>query len=286
MITDPQVLFDEITQLIVKTFDDLQIPQNVYNEFKNLGIFPLSILNKIVRDDNLLTTSRFIALMEHLHVIVRLPDEEKAKYFMPSILARAKPMSTESTQGSSSVCSSFMQLPPLLITFKCGYSPLGLFSSLIVYLLAKKAKSILRWKLKKNNIFSNAILFQLTPDDDVKLVLTSTYLEIDMYSSVERTTISVSKVCVEVRRCVEEAVQKVTSALHYTDDAKHRLAFYCTGCSGAGLELHAARVDFWEGKPRKVECHQRRSERGVQRFCLPSGYQHWFDEVNKIVFYV
>ena len=79
VIVDPQILFDRITRLIVNTFTDESTTANVCDEFKSKGIFPLNVLKQISSrddDDKLLTVSRFVKLLEHLHIISPLHTKE------------------------------------------------------------------------------------------------------------------------------------------------------------------------------------------------------------------
>ena len=88
VIIDPQILFDKITRLIVSTFTFQQASSAVHEEFKKKGIFPLDVLEEISREneDELLTTPKFVKLLEHLNVIAPL-HTTKAMFFMPCALA-------------------------------------------------------------------------------------------------------------------------------------------------------------------------------------------------------
>ena len=289
VIVDPQILFTKITQLIVNTFTISNVTQDVYFEFKSKGIFPLTILEQVSsRDDDnqLLTVGRFVKLLEHLHIISRLHTTEvkytkEVKYFMPCALTHAHSTAPKFSHLFYNLPSTdTQQIPPLLVTFRCGYCPKGLFSALVVYLLANKMKSELDWELQTERIYRNAISFLVGPYDTIKLTLTSKYLEVVMLpSEVQRErVISIEAVCAEVRHCIETAVREVTSSLHYTSDAEHALAFYCTGRHETGQEHHPAEVVFYRSEPCCIRCEMRRSKR---RLDLPSGYQQWFGKVKK-----
>ena len=283
VIVDPQVIFTKITRLIVSTFTDEHVTANVCDEFKSKGIFPRSVLERINSEDGvyeLLTVDRFVKLLEHLHIISRLHTEE-VKYFMPCTLAHAQSTAPELTHSSSAAPFTYtQQIPPLLFTFWCGYCPKGLFSALVVYLLANKMKLKLDWLLETEQIYRNAISFLVGPYDTITLTLTSKYLEVAVVPAlVERERlVSVEAVCNEVRHCVETAVQEVTSSLHYTSDAEHALAFYCTGRHEAGQKCHPAEVVFYQSEPCCIRCGMRRSKRPLD---LPSGYQQWFGKVRR-----
>ena len=282
VIVDPQVIFTMITRLIVSTFTDEHVTADVCYEFKSKGIFPRSVLERMSSDNEdyqLLTVDRFIKLLEHLHIISRL-HSKKVQYFMPCTLAHAQSTAPEFTRSSSAAPSpDTQQIPPLLVTFRCGYCPKGLFSALVVYLLANKMKSELDWELQTERIFRNSISFFVGPYDATTLTLTPTYLELAMLpAEVEgERRLSVEAVCTEIMHCIEMAVRKVTSTLHYTSDAEHTLAFYCTGRHESELELHPAEIVFYHGEPCTVVCTDDWRKR---KYKLPSGFRLWFSKVG------
>ena len=282
VIVDPQILFTKITRLIVNTFTVSNVTANVCDEFKSKGIFPRSVLERMSSEDKdyqLLTIDRFVKLLEHLHIISRLHTKD-IKYFMPCTLAHAQSTAPDLTHSSAALSTNKQQIPPLLVTFRCGYCPKGLFSALVVYLLANKMKSELDWLLQTQRIYRNAIYFLVGPYDSTNLTLTSKYLEVAMLpSEIQRErVISIEAVCAEVRHCIETAVREVTSSLHYTSNAEHTLAFYCTGRHETGQERHPAEVVFYRSEPCCIRCVTRKF---IHQLYLPSGYQQWFGKVKK-----
>ena len=281
VIVDPQILFTKITRLIISTFTVSNVTINVCEEFKSKGIFPLSVLEQMSRDEDdyqLLTVGRFVQLLEHLHIISRLHTKE-VKFFMPCTLAHSQSTAPEFSHSSSAAVDQ--RIPPLLITFGCGYCPKGLFSALVVYLLANKMNSLLNWELQTKYIFRNSVCLCIGPYDSISLTLTPTYLEVAvLLAEVEgERRLRVEAVCTEVRHCIVTAVREVTSSLHYTSDAEHALAYYCTGSheAAAGQKRHPAEIVFFDKEPCTVQCTQHWRKRKLR---LPSGSQHWFSKVG------
>ena len=276
VIVDPQIIFDKLTRLIVNTFTFHTVRDDVCEEFKSKGFFPLSVVERMWKedddDDRLLTVDRFIRLLEHLHIISRLQHTTKVMYFMPCSLVHPQSSAHGCPFSSTATSGRMQQIPPLL---ECGYSPMGLFSALIVYLLANKMKSHFDWSLKRPYCISrNAISLYIPPYDTITLTVLPTYLEVVMFpAEIEGTRQrTVKAVCMEVRRCIEVAVREVASTLHYTSGAEHSLAFYCTGKQEAKREPHPAKVAYLDGSPCTALCEIG----GV--YDLPCGYNHWFIE--------
>ena len=125
VIIRPQFLFDEVTHLIVRTFVSPNTKRQVVEKFKN-GIFSLTEFEKIsVRRKPDIEPSQFGILLETLRIAVRFMKDNEVHYFFPCAIAHAS--KTEETIES-------LLIPPLAVSFKCGYCPKGLAGALIKYL--------------------------------------------------------------------------------------------------------------------------------------------------------
>ena len=306
VIQDPQVLFDRITDLVVETFTFDKASPIVREDFKKKGIFPFSTFEKIsASSDHLLTPSQLVKLMEHLHIIAPLEEEEREegeeegeeeeeeeekRYFMPCILAHAQP--AEPTSHFERISRAFMALfrrsaeqspnnSSLLVGFRCGYCPKGLFAALVVYLLANAKSHGHKWTLQRDQIFKDQITFLVRPYDTVSITVQPKFFEITCTPAVSKSShnrhFPLATTCGEVRRCIETGIREVTSALHYTSDAAHYLAFYCPGKYRGPdpKEPHPAEITFHDNKPCTLQCVL--GERGTYR--LPPGHERWFTEV-------
>ena len=278
VIQDPQLLFDKITDLVVETFTFDKTNRVVQENFKKKGIFSFSTFEMISGgSDHLLTPSRLVKLLEHLHIIAPLEEEEgERRYFMPCILAHAEP--AETALGISVERSTEQHLNnSLLIGFKCGYCPKGVFAALVVYLLANTKG---QWRLQRNRIFKDQISFSVGPFDVVSIKVWPKFLEITCTPASSEWNYNrqfpLATTCGKVRRCIETGICEVTSALHYTSDAAHFLAFYCTGDHQGSdpREPHPAEINFYSDIPCSLQC-----ELEARQFKLPPGYETWFDEV-------
>ena len=312
VIQDPQVLFDRITDLVVETFTFNKADPVVREDFKKKGIFPFSTFEKIsASSDHLLTPSRLVKLLEHLHIIAPLEKEEEGeekeeeggekdreemeeevekRYFMPCILAHAQPAEPTSrleriSRAFTAVFRRSAEQSPnsssLLVGFRCGYCPKGLFAALVVYLLAKARSHGHKWTLQRDQIFKDQISFSVRPYDTVSITVQPKFFEItcNPVSSEfnQHRHFPLATMCGEVRCCIEAGIREVTSALHYTHDAAHYLAFYCPGKHRGPdpREPHPAEIIFHDNKPCTLQCVL---EEG-RTFRLPPGHERWFTEV-------
>ena len=174
--------------------------------------------------------------------------------------------------------------PSLLIGFRCGYCPKGLFAALVVYLLAN-TESDFEWRLQRDRIFRDQISFLVGPYDTVTITIQPKFLEITCTPTPSESThnrhFPPAATCGEVRRYIERGIREVTSALHYTRDASHYLAFYCSGDHRGPdpREPHPAKINFHGGVPCTLRC-----ELAEERtFRLPPGHERWFTEVRSRV---
>ena len=265
--------------LVVETFTFDKTDPVVWEDFKSKGIFPFSTFERISRSsDDLLTPELLVKLLEHLHIIAPLQEDTKERrYFMPCILAHAKP-----AQTTQRICEQSQNNPSLLVSFKCGFCPKGLFAALVVYLLAK-TKGDFQWRLQTDRIFKNQISFSVGSYDTVSITVQPNFFKISCHTSASselshNRQFPLAKTCGIVRHCIEKGIHKVTSALHYESDAtRHYLTFYCPGIHQGSdpSERHPAEIMFHNNKPSGLRCELAEGE----PFELPPGYEQWFTEV-------
>ena len=228
VIRDPQVLFDQVTHLIVKTFTFENVSERRSTEFKKRGIFLFEDFKSAIQSSShFLPPEKLLLLLEQLRIVAPFQtDEGQMKYFLPCVLAH------------SEVCTSPVltsDIPPLLITFKCGYCPKGLTGALIIYLLTNEMGSKFKWELKTDQIFRDQISFLVSPYDFITLKVHPTFLECVHFRPFPKSaqmsnhykTYSIERVCNRVRRFIKKGIKKVSSELKFTTDAKPSLSFFC-----------------------------------------------------------
>ena len=224
---DPQFLFDKVTELIVDTFTFEKVGQLPMEEFKRKGIFSVAEFERIsMRNQSCITPFQFGKLLEHLRIAARFEIDNEEKYFFPCALAHAN--ESDDDQIASTL------VPPLMVSFKCGYCPKGVAGALIKYLMANEMESCYAWEVYPDKIYRNQVSFLVGPLDTIVIKITPTYLEIvcipNMKVRNREQDCPLGKVCSEVREAVEAGIRQVTSDINYVN-AQHSLTFRCE-CKG------------------------------------------------------
>ena len=239
IITDLQLVFDRITNLITTCFTFEQSGSAaVEREFRKNGRFSVSQLDEMSsrqkRDP--LNTKRLVALLKHLYIVAGLKTTNY--YFMPCAL---KPADVEREERDGSVSPA-----PLLICFECGYTPVGVFCCLVVYLLDQETDQVLKWKLTGNDQYRNRITFEVGQYyDTVTLISRATYLEVWVH---QEDTPLLNDLCDEILSSLHKGLDTVTQSLHYTYKSRHMFGVPCTACTAVP---HPAVIEY---RPKKAKC--------------------------------
>ena len=236
VIRDPQILFDKISNLISNTFTFEHAHPSTVETFQHKGIFSLNEIERLTTGSNkLLTTPKLLTLLEHLHIIAPIQDDigRVVEYFMPCVLSHATPSSTDAPVDKT--------IPPLLVTFQCGYCPKGIFSALVTYLLSKGTVSGTAWRLKKDGMARDQVTFHAGVERNIVAVRTHvTHLDVTVQPTCARQPQSVHKVCSNIRESIQEAIQVVSRTLHYSCDSSFSFAFNCYHAACTRSKTHAA----------------------------------------------
>ena len=232
VIVDLQAVFDCITYLISSCFLFKTVGnKSVEDMFSKSGQFTFKSLNKVLKKDNFLTAKQIIALLLHLNIISSI---EKDTYFIPAALKPTHSISEPTSNNSP---------PPLLVSFKCGYCPVGVFTGLVAYLLSKE-----NWELINCQHFRNKIAFEVGPCyDEVTLIARSRYFEIWLCRKQSQKLSSLANDCKNIRESINNGIVKVTKSLHY--QSKHYFGFMCP-CESS--PSHPAIYKF--EPPQNAEC--------------------------------
>ena len=267
VVTSPMKLYDIPSTLLIHTFAfrkggdlNLVLKRKVWKR----GLFTKGTLSKLWGKDQDLTPELIVAFLTHLNIIVQMPHDDESgekPFFMPSALVCAP----DDYFASAKVC-----VASALVCFNGGYSPKGIFSSVIAYLPKERegrnepAVVNLKWRLPctKDSLCCNQATLVVCVDDEfdllVKLTLHLKFIEIAVDSESEEDPASPAQLqlgCETILREISCAVQIVSHKLHYNKNAtlKNGLHFPCN-CSDP--VYHAA--EYLPNK-KKGECHGRSS---------------------------
>ena len=224
VITDPQILVDLVNELIVCTFTFKNPTMSQCNQterFRSSGRFKKqSLKNCEVVKNGLLTEDQVISILQHLNIIapVGINDEGEEEYFLPCVLVHA-PVSTQPTSINTTGYS------PLLITFKCGYTPRGVFSCLISSILCSSEGL---WVLASEEIYRDQVKFHLTNRGDIVLIKNCLkYLEVSV-TVCRGSTISDVPFS-DIQNFLSKHLTIVLKDLNYSlTKVGHSFGFYCS----------------------------------------------------------
>ena len=232
VIRDPQHLLSQVSQLVEETFtfegtQSTQCPE----DFKK-GIFKSADYKELTKDcsSSLLTPSMLLDLLVQLNVVVPLGDGEK--YFMPCAITHIDEASSSCPRQSatnddisSTQHSLSTTIPPLLITFKSGYCPKGLFGALVAC-IANKEVANCTLSLNESEIYRDQICFRMGQEGLV-LKIYPTYIHIELKAAYPLSSVKLCTLCNRVRELVQKNITEACKTLNYSKSANYKLSFAC-----------------------------------------------------------
>ena len=162
VICKTQVVYDSATNLIKNTFISGNAGREAIQKFKETGMFSLKGI-KDTSDDTgkLLRLPHLVKLLEHLNILTPVPQpdrDQEPTYFMPCVLKSIR------TSELKPVCC---ESAPLLVHFKCGYIPTGVFPFIITKLVSGQHDN---WKLIEEGLCKNMAQFHVQVEKDIDKV--------------------------------------------------------------------------------------------------------------------
>lgn len=258
IILNPQVLFDMVSKL-VSHFTFHQVGKVDSENFYKRGIFSLKTVEKI--NGTSFTVDEFIAFLKHHHIIAPL---QKNNFILPCILARAEIVTRSSCLSG---------VAPLLLSYKDGYIPHGLFGFMITHLLENDFFIDCKLELLDDDqkIYHNQISFCIAPFGDmVTFSLYPSYICIDITPSELKRSVSIDFVCLCIKDMVTLVMKQIKPYYNNVYSA-HEFAFLCPDRKEND---HPAVVTMFKGRPEKLRCILTKKFKDLPRECLV-----WFDEV-------
>ena len=233
VIKEPQVLFNKVTDLLVKTFlSSKAMKMDQQRIFQERGILDAALLQSILGESkNQITAKQFSAFMVHLRMAVPFTDKWGIKkYFIPSVLNHA-PASTGIQRKTD--------IAPLAICFELGHCPQGLFGVLISHLMSPDKSHDFSFDLSEDKIYQDQVFLLVSSSEEVDQISLERHLsriEVTMYlegsssdteSIIPRST-TPTTVCTTVRSILQDCLQLSMTTLHY--DGKKLRPKFCLAC--------------------------------------------------------
>lgn len=208
LICDIQVVFDSASNLVkhIYALDN----QPAQKSFRERGQFSLKDIEKATSKytDDLIPLEKLVKLLEHLGMLTIIPqcdDIDCSVYFMPCILKSARDDQLE----ISCTCSE-SDPAPLIIYFKSGYLPMGIFPAMITKLTSDQFKN---WDLIRDHeegLWKNKIQFQIFFEKYYYRVLLLSYTRFIKIAIPKSDFEATESLCVHVRDVIECVVKEVT----------------------------------------------------------------------------
>ena len=220
-----QNIYNSITALIKKSYTTCDAAVAV---FRNLGIFSLKDIE---------IAPEVVELLKYLKIITPAPSALLSKYLdmddpylMPCMLRNYKGNSPPCSEGGPE---------PLLLYFKCGFTPVGIFPALINEIVSQAGE--LKWNIisEGGKIFKNRVRFRVG-NFIVYLLSHLRCLEITISQKLKKELLYQL-----VRKDVEKGLQEVAQRMNYNYLGCHEYAFWCSDCHNC--ESHLALYE--EGTP-------------------------------------
>ena len=247
VICDPAFVYESISKLIFKSFDDRTNAQ-LSLKFKKWGMFEYEELErncKIKRQGHrYFDINKLIILLKHLGIIAPVQtstttvehehheDSEAVhpEYVIPCVLKDAKGQELEVQIQDTQACS----IVPLRIYFECGFAPMGGFCYLFTKLMSNNRK----WKLclpdkwaDENTIYwRNKVTFEVEDSSNyfVTLLSTDKYYEIHIIHSESEQPFQVGRDGHKICKCVWSAIHTVLENSPNKSLQTYKTACICT----------------------------------------------------------
>ena len=279
VILDSQVVYDTVTELILRAMSFDNVGQARAEKFRETGQFVLEDLVAAtgrVSGGDLIPPEKLTALLEFLHIIALIvPVQHSASstkkkqdlvYLMPCVLPIA------SKEKLNAICedqSCPQCVAPLIIRYKCGFVPLGIFPALIARLIADKY-----FELIEKGMMKNIARFRFGPCKTRVTFLSYPKFYVVLISELLVAEYEIHEECVALKKAVAAALEKVSSHMNYGFFLDYQFAFECP--SHPGRE-HLCVVDSESDTPKIMSCYKdQKDKKSVRMECV---HRVWYNEV-------
>ena len=280
VILDSQVVYDSVTVLILRAMSFDNVGQVCSEKFGETGQFVLkdlvAALDRVSGGD-LIPPKKLIALLKFLHIIAPISgdqfaclsaeEEQDVVYLMPCVLRTASKHQLDIIFNDP---SRPLHVAPLMIRYKCGFVPLGIFPALIAGLIPNKS-----FRLVQRGIMKNKVQFRHQPLKTLVSFLCYPRFYAVVISKLFVSDCDVHKECAAIRQQVEAALEHVGSHMNYGNFVDYQFAFECPSHPG---KEHLCVVEEQSEETKLMECLEYLDDRQPEN--MGSAHTVWWCEVS------
>ena len=283
VILDSQVVYDSVTFLILGAMSFDSVGQARAEKFRETGQFVMKDLVAATThvSGDIIPPEKLVALLEFLHMVAPISPvqdsvsstekEKEVVYLMPCVLRAASKEKLDAmlTDESRPEC-----VAPLMIRYKCGFVPLGIFPALIASLIGNKAFSFVEEDMLKNKVQfyygSLKILITFLCSPKFYAIVVSKIPNVDHPIAEDK----LHEECVALRKEIAESLEQVNSHMNYGSFLNYQFAFECP--SHPGRE-HLCVADGIFENSKLMMCLQKLKHKKPVR--MSSIHEIWFHKV-------
>ena len=271
VILDPQVVYDSVTELILRALRFEKVGKAVSERFKKTGQFTLEDLKAAIGSSDsgdLIKPEKLLVLLKYLCIIATICHEGKSDtYIMPCVLESASTAELDSYQEDK---RHPVSLEPIMVRYECGSVPIGVFPAMIACLISNKSL-----KLIENGVKKNRVQFHFGTDyDKITFIARPKYYEIRM-ARMSKTKLPHHEVCMALRKEVESTFTTVSSHMNYGCFMDYEFSFECP--SHPGRE-HLCVVEREDPSPHKMCCLENQDQ--LEPIDMEDSHLVWYGQVG------
>ena len=286
IIIDIQVVYDSVTILILRAMSFEESRHKDAEEFKTTGKFMLSriiaVTSKISGD--FIPIHKLLALLEFLHILARISvhhqdqtpllsssSEDELTYIMPCVL------NTATREELDSISNKPHEVCPIMVRYKCGFVPIGIFPAMIANLISNKLFFLIEEGILKNVVqFRYGARYTL-----LTLICRCTYFEV-IISKFSTANIEPHVECTAIRKEIESTFKIICGHMNYGIFMNYQFAFECPIHLGKGRD-HLCVMDRTEHVPEVMLCLK--NNKNPEPMELDNKHKVWFGQVSQIFYH-
>ena len=287
VILDSQVVYDSVTFLILRAMSFGNVGQVCSENFRKTGQFVFKDLIAAMghasekreepQNKDLISPEKLIALLKFLHIIAPISgdqpthtsaeEEQDIVYLMPCVLRTASKHQLDAIFNDPN-CP--LHIAPLMIRYKCGFVPLGIFPALVANLIRNKS-----FRLVQRDMMKNKVQFHHQPLKTLVSFLCYPRFYAIVISKLSVSDCDVHKECAAIRQQVATSLEQVGSHMNYGNFVDYQFAFECPSHPG---KEHLCVVDEQYEVTKLMECLEYHDCRQPEK--MGSAHTVWWCDVS------